>query len=103
MSGAEPGKIGDIAQATLILVQYFGLRAAEHLQLWWWTGMRWDYISIRSHCMNMPHGSMFARCGHCRQQVVWLAGDGPGRICHNDDPACFASGGVRCWRGPRLG
>lgn len=66
--------------------RYFGLRAAAHLQLWWWTGTEWNHISTRSRCVNMPRGSTFGPCRHCGRQIVWLAGHSPGRICHNYDP-----------------
>jgi hypothetical protein len=44
------------------------------LDLWWHNGYRWQEITSRATCANMPAGVSFEKCRHCLQPLVILRG-----------------------------
>lgn len=53
-----------------------GLRVADSIELWWWTGSHWDHIVNPRQCADMPHGIRFGSCKHCGNPVAWYGDQG---------------------------
>jgi hypothetical protein len=48
-----------------------GLRVANSIELWWWTGAQWEHITSPGQCSDMPRGIRFGPCEYCGDPVAW--------------------------------
>jgi hypothetical protein len=56
-------------------IKLYGLRQADSVQLWWWSGVRWERIVSAEQCRAMPDGIRFGECASCGRPIARFEDD----------------------------